>query len=425
MGKTAAALKAEIKDIRTKYDAVIARDQLTEADQEELRGMDTQLEGLLEEYSARAQDERRAADNREAMAQIFAPTPAALTPTNDGNRAEPKPVSGSLGARFINDPAFKAWHASMTPHGQPISDNVSVKSPVMSFDNPALGAALVTGGSDTSAGAMLQPFRLPGVTPTERDEIGILDLITRIPIDTDSFEFVRVTGETNNAAPVAEATSTTTGAKPESAVALDVIKGIVETIPHWIPITRKAASDARQIMAYIDDFLRWGLQDALANQVLNGDGVSPNLVGMANTAGTQAQAWSTDLLTTTRKARTLVRTIGKATPTAYLMNPTDWEAIDLLKDGEQRYYFGGPMRLGTPVLWGLPVVEEERQAAGTAWTGDFREVLLFDREQTNVYMTDSHSDFFIRNILVLLAELRAGVGVRRPKTLVEIDLTAV
>ena len=130
------------------------------------------------------------------------------------------------------------------------------------------------------------------------------------------------------------------------------------------------------------------------------------------------------MLTTTRKARTLVRTVGKATPTAYLMNPTDWETIDLLQDNQARYFFGGPSQMGMPVLWGLPVVEEERQAAGTAWVGDFREGLLFDREQTNVYMTDSHSDFFIRNILVILAELRAAFGVRRPKAFVEIDMAA-
>ena len=161
-----------------------------------------------------------------------------------------------------------------------------------------------------------------------------------------------------------------------------------------------------------------------SEEVLNGDGSIPNLVGLANTPNTQSQAWVTDILTTTRKARTLVRTVGKATPTAFVMHPTDWETIDLLQDNEARYIFGGPQRLGTPVLWGLPAVEEERQAAGVGWVGDFREGLLFDREQTNMYMTDSHSDFFIRNVLVLLAELRAGFGVRRPKAFVEIDLTA-
>jgi HK97 family phage major capsid protein len=424
MSRTAAHVKAEIQELRGKYEALIAKND--PAHDDELRSMDGNLEDLLAEYSQRSQDEQRASSNRQAMEQIFGNFDEKIKPTSDGaKRDEAKNANLSMGARFIQDEQFRAWHASLTPNGQHISENMPVKSPVTSFNTPApLGAALVTGLSSTSAGALVETQRLPGITPLERDEITILDLVTRIPITTDAFEFVRVTTETNNAAATLEATSSADGAKPESAVAMAVVSGIIETIAHWIPITRRAASDASQIMAYIDAFLRWGLRDALADEVLNGDGTTPNLVGLANTSNTQSQAYSTGLLETTRKARTLVRTVGKATPTAYLMNPTDWESIDLLTDNENRYYFGGPMRMGMPVLWGLPVVEEERQAAGAAWVADWREGLLFDREQTNVYMTDSHSDFFIRNILVILAELRAGFGVRRPKAFVEIDLTA-
>lgn len=436
MAKTAAQLKAEIKDIRNKIDAEVKKydgqpmpDDVTKqcrAWDFELGGNETEGKtGLIAQYLEAAEHEKVAASNRQHLADLFSDGDAPK-PTGDGKvSASTKNALRTLGAQFINDPQFKAWHASLTPNGQAISENMGVKSPMVSFDNVSpLQASLVTGLSSTSAGALVEPYRLPGITPLERDEITILDLVTRIPVSTDAFEYVRVTTETNAAAATLEATATNDGAKPESAVAMAVVSGIIETIAHWIPITRRAASDANQIMAYIDSFLRWGLLDALANEVLNGDGSTPNLVGLASTANTQSQAYDTDLLVTTRKARTLVRTNGKATPTAYLMNPVDWESIDLLTDNENRYYFGGPARMGMPVLWGLPVVEEERQASGAAWVGDWRELLLFDREQTNVYMTDSHSDFFIRNILVILAELRAGAGVRRPKAFVEIDMTA-
>jgi HK97 family phage major capsid protein len=425
MPKKSAELKAEIKDIRAKYDQMFAKGDVTESEAEELRAMDAKLEELIAEYSARSQDEQRADSNREAMKHLFGGDRAS-EPTGDGERKPEPPQARSVGEKVVNDPQFRAWHASLTGGGQHrISENVGVKSPMvelpMGFRE---SAALVTGLSSTSAGALVVEERLGGITPLERDEIAILDLITRIPIDTDAFEYVRVTTETNNAAPVLEATNVSSGAKPESAVAMEIVSGIIETIAHWIPITRRAASDARQIMAYIDEFLRYGLRDELASQVLTGNGTTPNLVGLASVSGTQDQAFDTDILTTTRKARTLVRTVGKLSPTAYLMDPADWQTIDLLQDNENRYYFGGPQRLGVPVLWGLPVVEEDKLTAGTAWVGAWREFLLFDRQQTAVYMTDSHSDFFIRNILVILAELRAGAGVRRPKAFVEIDLTA-
>jgi hypothetical protein len=56
--------------------------------------------------------------------------------------------------------------------------------------------------------------------------------------------------------------------------------------------------------------------------------------------------------------------------------------------------------------------------------GDFRVATLWDRQSTQIYVTDSHSDFFIRNLIAILAELRAAFGVKRPAALVEMDLTA-
>lgn len=38
-------------------------------------------------------------------------------------------------------------------------------------------------------------------------------------------------------------------------------------------------------------------------------------------------------------------------------------------------------------------------------------------------MTDSHLDFFVRNLVAILAEMRAAFGVVQPNAFVEIDLT--
>jgi hypothetical protein len=39
-------------------------------------------------------------------------------------------------------------------------------------------------------------------------------------------------------------------------------------------------------------------------------------------------------------------------------------------------------------------------------------------------VSDSHSDFFIRNMVAILAEMRAAFAVLQPNAFVEIDLTA-
>jgi HK97 family phage major capsid protein len=174
----------------------------------------------------------------------------------------------------------------------------------------------------------------------------------------------------------------------------------------------------------IDNFLRYGLEEELEDQIVAGDGSGENFDGIGHLSGVQAGAWNTDILTTTRKARTLVRTVGRATPTAYLLNPADWETIDLLQDNEARYFFGGPSQMGTPRLWGLPVVESEAVPAGTGYVGDFRKCVLWEREQASIQVSDSHADFFVRNMVAILAEMRAAFGILQPTAIVEIDLTA-
>jgi HK97 family phage major capsid protein len=198
----------------------------------------------------------------------------------------------------------------------------------------------------------------------------------------------------------------------------------VKTIAHWIPATNRALSDAGQLRTLIDSFLRYGLEEELEDQVLTGSGAGQNFTGILNTTGTTTQAWDTNVLTTTRKARTKVRVTGRARPTAYVMHPNDWQTIDLLQDNEARYYFGGPARPGNPMLWGLPVVESEGMTEGVAVVADWKLAVLWNRMQTMISMSNSHSDFFVRNLVAILAELRAAFGVIRPSAFVEIDMTA-
>ena len=348
-----------------------------------------------------------------------------------------------LGEKFTSDPHFKSWLSSVAPNGTVPDTMKGLHSPAVAFDSKAL----ITGVSDTSAGALVVPDNLGlqvGLAGFQR-ELTIKDLITVGQTDTDQIDYVRVTAVTNNAAPVAEATTAglatsdpATGArieaagggyKPESGLTLAKVSTTVKTIAHWLPATKRALSDAAQIRTLIDTFLRYGLEEELEDQIIAGSGVGENFEGILTVAGTQAQAWDTNLLVTTRKARTKVRTVGRARPTAFLLNPEDNERIDLLRDdsggaGTGSFLFGSPAGLQVQTLWGLPRVESEAIPAGTGLVGDFRRAVLWDREQASIQVSDSHADFFVRNLVAILAEMRAGFGVIQPNAFVEIDLTA-
>ncbi|MFF1709312.1 phage major capsid protein [Streptomyces sp. NPDC058268] len=345
------------------------------------------------------------------------------------------PERKSIGAHYVESTEYKSLLAT-APNG-----GFGAKQRVQSL--PVGFKSLVTGASDTSGGAFVQNdyIGLQVAADAFQRPLMLRDVVTPGTTTSDTVEYVRMTSYTNAAAPVAEATSSAAptapggagalvnnaggGYKPESALAAAKVTTPVRTIAHWIPITKRSLSDAAQIRTLIDAFLRYGLEEELEDQMISGDNTGENFEGLGNVSGVQAQAWDTNALTTLRKAKTKVRTVGRSIANAYLLNPADLETVDLLQDNEGRYYFGGPGGVGSAsVLWGLPVIETEAVPAGTGYVGDFRKAILWDREQASVTVTDSHADFFVRNLVAILAEMRAAFGVIQPNAFVEVDLTA-
>jgi HK97 family phage major capsid protein len=411
------------EQIRVKFDYADEHGgEMSAADREQVKDWNKTIEAKAEKAAEIADmlGIRDAADARQRDHN----TPA--NPMQFGNGGERKAVERkveSVGQRFVNDEAFKDYIEAISRGGH-IASRTVIQSPPVTFDG---FKALITSGSATSAGALIDPDVTTIIDQgTSFRPLTVRDIITTGQTDSDAVQFVRQGTHTNTAAPVAEATATSggVGVKPESTMVLEVVTETVKTIAHWIPATSRALQDAGQLRTLIDTFLRYGLEEELEDQILTGSGSGENFTGIMNTTGTSTQAYDTSLIITSRKARTKVMTQGRARPTAWVMNPLDWEDFDLLKDGEDRYYFGGPMAMGTPRLWGLPVVESEGMTEGFAIVADWRLAVLWDRMRVSISVSNQHSDFFIRNLVAILAEMRAAFGVLRPAAFVETDLTA-
>jgi HK97 family phage major capsid protein len=336
----------------------------------------------------------------------------------------------SLGLQIVESPEFKSMMSAF-PDGR-VSEKARVQSQSIGIKS------LFTGVSDTSGGAFVVNDQSGIVEMLGRKPLTIRDLVSVRRTGSDTVEYVTQTSHTNSAAPVAEATSSalptqnqTTGAlvnnagggyKPEGAWAFARATAVVKTIAEWVPATKRSLSDVAALEGLINDELELDVKEAEEGQILNGDGTGENVLGINSTSGVQTQTFSTDILTSVRKGITKARTIGRVNPNALVVNPADAEKIDLLQDGELRYRFGGPSMIGNRTMWGVPVVESETQAAGTGLLGDYSKAVLWDREQTTVTMTDSHADFFIRNLVAILAEERVAFAVTRPTAFVKVAL---
>ena len=331
----------------------------------------------------------------------------------------------TLGERFVNAPEIKEFLGRF-PNGRIPESTKGLMSPPVAFKT------LLTGLSDTSAGAFVATDVTGIYEPLGRRPLTVRDLVTNLTTESDTVEFVRQTAKITQAVPVAESNVTTyagstgqvEGAKPEGAMAFERVTETVKTIAVWIPATKRALSDAGQLRGLIDSELRADLEEDLEDEIVAGSGSGEHFTGILNTSNVLTQAWDTDMLTTIRKARTAVTVTGRSRPTALLVHPNDAEALDLLKDLQGRYYFGGPADGGAARVWRVPVVECEALTEGEALLGDFRKAIIWDREQASISISDSHEDFFVRNMVAILGEMRAAFGVRRPSAFCKVDLTA-
>lgn len=325
----------------------------------------------------------------------------------------------SAASLFVESDAYKTWVARNAPKGRlPEGNSRSGRLPDSDpMPLPSSIKAVITGVSgwtspgDTSGSALVMP-RFRGVVDEGIWQIplGVADIVTHEPTDSDVIFYVKVSNGTASALTVAEATATggSSGEKPEGSLTFVQGEAIVRTLAIWIPVTRQAVAASAQLRGVIERYLRYELQRELSRNIIDGSGVGQEFKGIQNLDDVLAQAFSNTRLETARKAITKLLLEGRTMPTAWCMHPTDWEAFDLEQDNEARYYFGGPVSPGVPTLWGVPVRQSEFVALGVPILGDWTRYIVADREDATLRVSDSHDSFFIRNMLALLDELRAA-----------------
>lgn len=327
----------------------------------------------------------------------------------------------SLGSRVIGSQEFKSLMAQFK--GGLVPERAAIQSA------PIHMKALLTGADLGGTGGLVPADRLGLVETLGRRPLTIRDLISVRRTASDTIEYVVQTGHTNAAAPVPEATSSAfpeadavaAGRKPEGAWAFARRTTSVVTIAEWVPATKRALADVAQLEGLINDELVTDLAEEEETQILNGDGTGENLTGILATSGIQTRAaGGDDLFVALRRAIGQARIGGRVAPNAILVNPAEMEAVELMRDANGNFFGGGPYGGVQPTLWGVRVVESENMPAGTALVGDFTKAVLWDREAATVTMTDSHADYFVRNLVAILAEERVAFAVTRPTAFVTV-----
>ena len=343
----------------------------------------------------------------------------------------------SIGQMFVESTEFKALQGGRNGANMPAP--WQVKASLTGMQVKDIYTATPTGtmgrGADAQFGSIQ---RDPMVTPPMRTK-RVRDLFPSRTTTAAVIEYFRqlgftsvANGGTNSASTVAErlGNNSNFGLKPQSSFAFVGEQAPVRTLAHWEAAHRNVLADEPQLRSIIDHELMYGLRLLEDNQILNGDGSGENLLGVLNTPGIQSYAWSSGSTTpvpdtkadSIRRAATLAF-LAYYEPTGVVLHPQDWEDIELTKDNNGQYLIAVSVAVGgEPRVWRMPVVDTPAMPQGTALIGAFGTgAQLYDREQASIRISEQHSDFFVRNAIVVLAEQRLALAVKRPEAFVTID----
>lgn len=322
----------------------------------------------------------------------------------------------SVGQQFIESSEWKG----LVDGGALKSDNAQFKT--QPFKSEMKAATDVIYSQAGPGGALITPQYLPGILPLPQKPLLIRDVFSQDTTETDTLSYAAQSAFDNAAAPVAQATSLATGAKPQSSITWVRRTTPIEAIATWMAATRRQLMDAGQTRSLIDNQLMLMLRIVEEDQLLNGNGTSPNLRGLLQTAGVQtldisgAGAAKFQNFDALRDAIRLIQTgIARANPDFIAINPIDAATIDEQKDDQHRYIGNGPFGLGPNMLWNRPRIESESIPSGKALVGAGKVgATVFQREAIAIFASDSHADFFIRNLVAVLGEERLGLAVFFP-----------
>lgn len=209
-------------------------------------------------------------------------------------------------------------------------------------------------------------------------------------------QHLRLTTLVDNSAVVSEG-----ALKPESDANLVLIAETGETIAHWVRLTKQLMRDNAAVETYLEGLLLQMVRNKL----------DARIVAKLNTLAPATGSTATDPLDKLSETIAELEQQGFR-PSFVGVSPSDWRALERRKGADGHFLLtSSPTGVRAPSrLWNVPVATSSSLSAGSFILGDaqFATVLLWD--EANVQL-GTQGDDFVKNIVTMLAEVRAALAV--------------
>ena len=403
--------KTAMRQLATKAQEVVSNADLTQAEKKTaLDAIEADIKGHAETISLHEQANRLMAGGETAP---------------EAKSTEERAQVKSFAEQVVESDAYRNVASKST-----MAAAVEVKA-AATIDEGVIPA--FSGGAGMG-GQLVAPQLLPGIVGLKFQPLTVADLMAQGTTTSSSISYVIESAFQDLTATVAEK-----GTKPQLDLTLARRQDNVTKIANVAKVTDEMFQDAEQFQSYLSNRMIFGVKRVEENQLLNGNGTTPNLQGILNRSGLASTVVTAAGLTALKAMEgiynqiTALRSTSFIEPDAIVINPTDWQTIRLGKDSQNQYYAGGPFTgaYGNPgpsnvdQLWGLKAVITTAIAQGTVLVGGFQECAqVFRRQGVTLEMTNSNVDDFVNNLITLRAEERLALAVYRPAGFGKVTLTA-
>jgi HK97 family phage major capsid protein len=242
------------------------------------------------------------------------------------------------------------------------------------------------------SGEVVPADRVPGYKYDPTRAVHIRSLIPQGSTSSDVVRFVKESGYSDGSAPKAEGA---TLGQTDFDMAAD--NNTVEKIGAYLRISEEMLADTPQLTSYISNRVPAKLLAKEDDQILNGNGTSPNLSGITVDAADFDESASAAFYQSINNANefdVIVAALNQLSLSEYqadkiILHPTDFHKILLLKDSNNRYLKDQVYSGLQPTFMGVPVVLNTALAAGSFLLGNFS-------QGTQLWIRDNVSVEFFR-----------------------------
>lgn len=337
-----------------------------------------------------------------------------------------KRIRTTAGHLFVASDAFRQFRGSQkNGNSTGWSAKVGVKhmgklvtltgEDAVAFQTKAFDPATL---SDLGDDAIVEVDRDRELVRFEEPEILTMrDVLNVAPTTSEAIKYVKHIATTRGAASQA----TRGGLKNYLKLAFEPTTVSVETIAVLAKVTEQDVDDAPRLVSYINGEMSLDVRVEEERQLLWGSGENGQLEGLF--AGGEIDEFNRaevgdTLIDTIRRIRTDLRK-RRVSPNFVMVDPIDWEQIELEKGTDNTYIWGLISDLRGPRIWSLRVVESDamtNEATGQrrVLVGDgIRGATIYDRHDVRLAVGFVDDDF-ARNLRTLRAEERLALGLKRP-----------